>query len=152
MFLGWDIFVSWSFLSDDDDDRRTMVWQTAENPTQFNFFEWKIENLEKLLFDTRFGQHIGISKFFPKKKSKHSKSFQTRFFATIISFYSLKKKSWAPFFFWPFFESNNNCLFFILVKQKSYKTHFFCNTRWTCHENVKCHMSRVIFFLLFPNL
>ena len=137
------------------------VWQTVENPTQFNFFEWKIENLEKLLFDTRFGQHIGISKFFPKKKANTANLFRQDFllqlFHFILLYVFIKKKKVERLSFFelclPFFESKNQQQLPILYFSKTNHTkhHFFCNTRWTCHEmsNVTSHVNFFLLLLFF---
>ena len=150
MFLAWDIFVSWSFLSDDD-DRRTMMSVTDSRKSNSIQLFW-VENRKSrkvVVWHSIWSTYWNLEIFSKKKKQTQQifsdKIFCYNYFILLFCMFSLKKKL-SAFLFLTFFWIQQQLPILYFSKTKIIQNTFFLQHKMNLPWNVTCHVS--IFLLL----
>ena len=148
MLLGWDIFVSWSFLS--DDDRRMMMSVTDSRKSNSIQLFW-VENRKSrkvVVWHSIWSTYWNLEIFSKKKKKQTQQIFSDKifcynYFILFFCMFSLKKKL-SAFLFLTFFWIQQQLPILYFSKTKIIQNTFFLQHKMNLPWNVTCHVS--IFF------
>ena len=155
MLLGWDIFVSWSFLS--DDDRRMMMSVTDSRKSNSIQLFW-VENRKSrkvVVWHSIWSTYWNLEIFSKKKKQTQQifsdKIFCYNYFILLFCMFSLKKKKLSAFLFLTFFWIQQQLPILYFSKTKIQNTIFFAtqDELATKMSNVTSHVNFFCFSWFF---